>query len=108
MKKLDVGRLPELQSLSLRGVHWHWEAIHTVLQSATELRELSMRVEFCGDADKLEPFPEIDFVDFFKVTLNFGVSKLKEQCSLRSPIGTVSSRYHVEIVFVSLAYQTVS
>lgn len=24
-----------------------------------------MRVEFCGDADKLEPFPEIDFVDFF-------------------------------------------
>ncbi|OAE20020.1 hypothetical protein AXG93_2584s1040 [Marchantia polymorpha subsp. ruderalis] len=66
VKKLDVGRLPELQSLSLRGVHWHWEAIHTVLQSATELRELSMRVEFCGDADKLEPFPEIDFVDFFK------------------------------------------
>ncbi|CAM6086958.1 unnamed protein product [Calypogeia fissa] len=65
VKKLDVGRLPDLQSLSLRGVHWHWEAINTVLQSATELKELSMRVEFCGDADKLEPFPEIDFVDFF-------------------------------------------
>lgn len=36
-----------------------------MLQSATDLRELSMRVEFCGDAEKLEPFPEIDFVDFF-------------------------------------------
>lgn len=72
VKKLEVGNLHGLQSLSLRGVQWCWEAIITVLQLATELEELSMRVEFCGEGDKLEPFPEVDMVNFFS-----GHSKLK-------------------------------
>lgn len=65
VKKLEVGKLYELKSLSLRGVQWCWEAVVTVLQHAVQLEELSMRVEFCGEGDKLEPFPEVDFVDFF-------------------------------------------
>ena len=65
VKKLEVGRLSELKSLSLRGVQWCWEAIITALRNASELEDLCMRVEFCGEGDKLEPFPEIDLVDFF-------------------------------------------
>eukprot|EP00250_Pteridium_aquilinum_P022692 c25568_g1_i1 orf=235-1521(+) len=65
VKRLEVGRLYQLKSLSLRGVQWCWEAVVTALQHASELEDLSMRVEFCGEGDKLEPFPEVDFVDFF-------------------------------------------
>lgn len=63
--KLQVGRLPTLKSLSLRGVQWSWDSIDAVLQAAVEIRELRMRVEFCGDGDKMEAFPEVDLVDFF-------------------------------------------
>ncbi|KAJ7295335.1 hypothetical protein O6H91_07G024500 [Diphasiastrum complanatum] len=65
VNKVDVGKLPELKSLSLRGVHWRWNAIQSILECATEVKEIVMRVEFCGDGEKLEPFPEIDFVKFF-------------------------------------------
>jgi hypothetical protein len=36
-----------------------------VLQCASEVKELVMKVEFCGDYDTLQPFPEVDLVEFF-------------------------------------------
>ncbi|KAJ7519493.1 hypothetical protein O6H91_20G064500 [Diphasiastrum complanatum] len=65
VNKVDVGKLPDLESLSVRGVHWRWDAIQNLLECATEVKEIVMKVEFCGDREKLEPFPEIDFVKFF-------------------------------------------
>ncbi|MCO5591173.1 hypothetical protein L7F22_045154 [Adiantum nelumboides] len=65
VKRLEFGILHQLKSLSLRGVQWGWEAVVTALRIAPELEDLSMRVEFCGEGDTLEPFPEVDFVDFF-------------------------------------------
>lgn len=104
MKKLDVGRLPDLQSLSLHGVHWHWEAINTVLQSATELKELSMRVEFCGDADKLEPFPEIDFVDFFNNHPK--LRSLEAQGAMFAAVANRNSLKQVTTIFSSASFFT--
>ncbi|XP_010939368.1 F-box protein At1g10780 [Elaeis guineensis] len=63
--KVDVGKLPDLDYLSLRGVQWSWSAIHSVLQCASEVKHLVMKIEFCGDFDTLQPFPEIDLVEFF-------------------------------------------
>lgn len=62
---MDVGKLPDLDYLSLRGVQWSWSAIHSVLQCASEVKHLVMKIEFCGDFDTLQPFPEIDLVEFF-------------------------------------------
>ncbi|KAG2579310.1 F-box protein At1g10780-like [Panicum virgatum] len=62
---VEMGKLPELVQLSLRGVQWSWGAISSVLQCATEVKHLVMKVEFCGDFDTLQPFPEIDLVEFF-------------------------------------------
>ncbi|CAK9151174.1 unnamed protein product [Ilex paraguariensis] len=62
---VDFGRLVALESLSIRGVQWCWEAISKMLQMASEVKHLYMKVEFTGDFDALLPFPEIDFVDFF-------------------------------------------
>jgi hypothetical protein len=62
---IEIGKLPELEKLSLRGVQWSWGAISSVLQCAREVKYLVMKIEFCGDHDTLEPFPEVDLVDFF-------------------------------------------
>ncbi|CAL5064065.1 unnamed protein product [Urochloa decumbens] len=63
--KVDTGKLPDLDHLSLRGVQWNWAAVSSVLQCASEVKHLVMKIEFCGDLDALQPFPEVDLVDFF-------------------------------------------
>ncbi|KAE8821572.1 F-box protein-like [Hordeum vulgare] len=63
--KVDTGKLPDLEYLSLRGVQWSWAAVCSVLQCASEVKHLVMKIEFCGDFEVLQPFPEIDLVDFF-------------------------------------------
>ncbi|KAI3712341.1 hypothetical protein L1987_70893 [Smallanthus sonchifolius] len=63
---VDFGKLMALESLSIRGVQWCWDAINKMLQLASEVKHLYMKVEFTGDFEALLPFPEIDFVDFFK------------------------------------------
>lgn len=62
---VDFGKLVALEFLSIRGVQWCWDAISKVLQLASEVKHLYMKVEFTGDFEALLPFPEIDFVDFF-------------------------------------------
>ena len=62
---VDFGKLAALEFLSIRGVQWCWDAISKMLQLASEVKHLYMKVEFTGDFDSLQPFPEIDFVDFF-------------------------------------------
>ncbi|KAF2293792.1 hypothetical protein P3X46_013254 [Hevea brasiliensis] len=62
---VDFGKLAALEFLSVRGVQWCWDAISKMLQWASEVKHLYMKVEFTGDFDALQPFPEIDFVDFF-------------------------------------------
>ncbi|CAI9287014.1 unnamed protein product [Lactuca saligna] len=64
---VDFGsKLMGLESLCIRGVQWCWDAINKILQLASEVKHLYMKVEFTGDFEALLPFPEIDFVDFFK------------------------------------------
>ncbi|PWA99946.1 F-box domain, cyclin-like protein [Artemisia annua] len=63
---MDFGKLTMLESLSLRGVQWCWDAISKMLQLATDVKHLCMKIEFTGDFETLLPFPEINFVDFFK------------------------------------------
>lgn len=62
---VDFGKLVVLETLSIRGVQWCWDAISKLLQMASEVKHLYMKVEFTGDSETLLPFPEIDFVDFF-------------------------------------------
>ncbi|KAG8364081.1 hypothetical protein BUALT_Bualt19G0089200 [Buddleja alternifolia] len=62
---VDFGKLVALESLSIRGVQWCWDAISKMLQMASEVKHLFMKVEFTGNSEALLPFPEIDFVDFF-------------------------------------------
>ncbi|TKY71334.1 F-box protein [Spatholobus suberectus] len=62
---IDFGNLPALEFLSMRGVQWCWDAICKLLKLASEVKHLYMKVEFTGDYEALQPFPEIDFVDFF-------------------------------------------
>nr|CAD1827111.1 unnamed protein product [Ananas comosus var. bracteatus] len=63
--KVEMGRLADLEYLSLRGVQWSWGAVASVLQCASEVKHLVMKIEFCGDFDTLQPFPEVDLVEFF-------------------------------------------
>ncbi|CAM8937614.1 unnamed protein product [Rhodiola kirilowii] len=63
--KVDFGKLSSLDFLSIRGIQWCWDAISNILQLASEVKHLYMKVEFTGDYESLLPFPEIDFVDFF-------------------------------------------
>ncbi|KAM0015862.1 putative leucine-rich repeat domain superfamily, F-box-like domain superfamily [Helianthus debilis subsp. tardiflorus] len=63
---VDFGKLTMLESLSIRGVQWCWDAISKMLQFATEVKHLYMKIEFTGDFEALLPFPEINFVDFFR------------------------------------------
>ncbi|KAK9286067.1 hypothetical protein L1049_014446 [Liquidambar formosana] len=62
---VDFVKLTSLEFLSIRGVQWCWDAISKMLQLASEVKHLYMKVEFTGDFETLLPFPEIDFVDFF-------------------------------------------
>ncbi|KAM7478874.1 hypothetical protein LguiA_027087 [Lonicera macranthoides] len=62
---VDFGKLVALESLSVRGVQWCWDAISKILQMASEVKNLYMKVEFTGDFEALLPFPEVDFVEFF-------------------------------------------
>ncbi|KAK7302434.1 hypothetical protein RJT34_13324 [Clitoria ternatea] len=62
---IDFGNLPALEFLSMRAVQWSWDAICKMLKLATEVQHLFMKVEFTGNGHALQPFPEIDFVDFF-------------------------------------------
>ncbi|XP_006845912.3 F-box protein At1g10780 [Amborella trichopoda] len=63
--KVNFGKLEALEYLSIRGVQWGWDAVTSILQSATEVKHLVMKIEFSGDSETLQPFPEIDFVEFF-------------------------------------------
>jgi hypothetical protein len=60
-----MGKLLELEQLQMRGVQWTWAAVTSVLQCASEVKQLVMKVEFCGDYDTLHPFPEVNLVEFF-------------------------------------------
>ncbi|KAJ8754950.1 hypothetical protein K2173_015462 [Erythroxylum novogranatense] len=62
---VDFGKLEALEALSIRGVQWSWDAINRMLKWANNVKQLYMKVEFTGDFDTLQPFPEVDFVDFF-------------------------------------------
>ncbi|XAR55217.1 hypothetical protein NMG60_11035228 [Bertholletia excelsa] len=62
---VDFGKLVALECLSIRGVQWCWDAVSKMLQMASEVKHLYMKVEFTGDYEALLPFPEIDFVEFF-------------------------------------------
>ncbi|CAN6720188.1 unnamed protein product [Malus baccata var. baccata] len=62
---VDFEKLVALEFLSIRGVQWCWDAIKKMLQWASEVKHLYMKVEFTGDFETLQPFPEVDFVDFF-------------------------------------------
>ncbi|KAF4347267.1 hypothetical protein F8388_010579 [Cannabis sativa] len=62
---VDFGKLVALEFLSIRGVQWCWDAICNMLQWASEVKHLFMKVEFTGDFEVLQPFPEFDFVEFF-------------------------------------------
>ncbi|KAL4349576.1 F-box protein At1g10780-like isoform X1 [Arachis hypogaea] len=62
---IDFGNLNVLEFLSMRGVQWCWDAICKMLKLASEVKHLFMKVEFTGDFEALQPFPEIDFVEFF-------------------------------------------
>jgi hypothetical protein len=62
---VEMGQFLELEQLQMRGVQWSWGAITSVLQCASEVKHLVMKVEFCGDYDTLQPFPEVNLVEFF-------------------------------------------
>ncbi|CAL1352650.1 unnamed protein product [Linum trigynum] len=62
---VDFDKLAALESLTMRGIQWCWDAIRKMLQCASEVKQLFMKVEFTGDFDSLDPFPEVDLVDFF-------------------------------------------
>lgn len=62
---VETGKLSEVQSLYLRGIQWNWTAISSVLQYASDVTHLTMKVEFCGNSETLLPFPEVDLVNFF-------------------------------------------
>ncbi|XP_057977094.1 F-box protein At1g10780-like [Malania oleifera] len=62
---VDFRNLGSLEFLSIRGIQWSWDAIQKMLEWASEVKHLYMKVEFTGDFDTLQPFPEIDFVEFF-------------------------------------------
>ncbi|XP_077213747.1 F-box/RNI-like superfamily protein isoform X2 [Tasmannia lanceolata] len=65
VEKVSFGKLVGLEFLSIRGVQWCWDAISSILECASEVKHLVMKIEFSGDTNRLEPFPEIDFVKFF-------------------------------------------
>eukprot|EP01018_Ginkgo_biloba_P012017 Gb_13370 [translate_table: standard] len=99
VNRVECGKLLNLESLSIRGVQWCWNAINTLLQSATEVKNLLVKIEFCGNSERLLPFPGIDFVEFFNShprLTNFEVhgamfAALSQKTSLRR----LSSRFSI-------------
>ncbi|KAK9111510.1 hypothetical protein Scep_019029 [Stephania cephalantha] len=63
--KVDFGKLNGLEFLSIRGIQWCWDAVSSILQCASEVKHLVMKIEFTGDFDVLQSFPQVDLVDFF-------------------------------------------
>ncbi|XP_010458438.1 PREDICTED: F-box protein At1g10780-like [Camelina sativa] len=61
---VDFHNLSSLEDLSIRGIQWCWDALCIMLQQARDVKRLFMKVEFTGN-ESLQPFPEIDFVEFF-------------------------------------------
>lgn len=97
--KIECGKLLDLESLSIRGVQWCWDAINTVLQSATDVKHLVMKIEFSGDEDRLQPFPEMDLVDFFNShprLMNFEVhGAMFAALSQRSSLAKLNSLFTI-------------
>ncbi|PKI74834.1 F-box protein At1g10780 isoform X2 [Punica granatum] len=62
---VEFGDLAALEILCIRGVQWCWDAISKMLKWASQVKHLYMKVEFTGDFEALQPFPEVDLVDFF-------------------------------------------
>lgn len=62
---VDFGKLSALEYLSMRGVQWCWDSISKMLELASDVKHLYMKVEFTGDFETLLPFPEVDLVEFF-------------------------------------------
>lgn len=63
--KVEVGEIPVLDYLSIKGIQWNWSAVRSILQNAREVKHLVMRIENRGDLNNPQPFPEIDLVEFF-------------------------------------------
>ncbi|KAL8507124.1 hypothetical protein ACS0TY_017860 [Phlomoides rotata] len=62
---VELKKLVTLETLSIRGFQWCWQAISTMLQMASDVKHIYMKIEFTREAENLLPFPEIDFVEFF-------------------------------------------
>ncbi|EPS72851.1 hypothetical protein M569_01904 [Genlisea aurea] len=98
---VDFGRLAALETLSMRGVQWSWDAISRLLEMAGEVKHLYMKVEFTGDTDNLlEPFPEIDLVEFFNghpklETFDIHGAMFAALCQKNS-LRNVDSRFSIE------------
>ncbi|KAK9135015.1 hypothetical protein Syun_014345 [Stephania yunnanensis] len=58
--KVDFGKLNGLEFLSIRGIQWCWDAVSSILQCASEVKHLVMKIEFTGDFDVLQSFPQVD------------------------------------------------
>ncbi|CAL5012951.1 unnamed protein product [Urochloa decumbens] len=108
---VEMEKLPELDQLSLRGVQWSWGAISSVLQCAGEVKHLVMKVEFCGDFDTLQPFPEIDLAQFFnshpklcKFEIHGAMfAALCHKNSLKN-VSTVTHRFYIAMFHFLLVY----
>ncbi|KAG6529838.1 hypothetical protein ZIOFF_012052 [Zingiber officinale] len=62
---VDVGKLPELEYLSIEGQHWYWSEIRTLLRNAIEVELLVINIEYSGDFLEPETFPAIQLEEFF-------------------------------------------
>ncbi|KAF6158265.1 hypothetical protein GIB67_012442 [Kingdonia uniflora] len=94
----DFGKLGALKFLSIRGVQWSWVAVNSILRSATEVKHLFMKIEFTGDSSyQLQPFPEVDFVEFFNYhpnLLSFEIhGAMFAALSHRNSLRNVDSRF---------------
>ncbi|KAK1264241.1 F-box protein [Acorus gramineus] len=63
--EVEFGELANLEFLTLRGVQWRWAAVKFILQRASNVKHLFMKIEFSGDFAKLQPFPHVGLVEFF-------------------------------------------
>ncbi|KAL8154739.1 F-box protein At1g10780-like isoform X2 [Apium graveolens] len=96
--KVDFGKLSAIESLSIRGVQWHWDAVSKILQLASEVKYLFMKVEFTGDSVELLPFPEINFVEFFNNHAK--LEKLDIHGAMFAALSHKNSLRHIDSQFV--------
>ncbi|KAM0934009.1 putative leucine-rich repeat domain superfamily [Dioscorea sansibarensis] len=78
--KVDVGKLPDLEYLSIRGVQWSWNAISSVLHSGSEVKHLLMKIEFTGDLDTLQRFPKSTLLISSTIIRSYASLKSKALC----------------------------